>query len=182
MRKRLHLKLFDVDNPSSFLRAFMGWPLLTIGLYMLAALIGSHIPANNDWRQPLKGIDIFVETNGVHVSLIIPIAAAGQNISDLIRPDQLTRQSLYGTHAMVGWGHKGVYRNAQDWDDVKSGDVASAIIGSDETTLHVYHLIDPKPLAYRRIIRVSPDRCIRPKPCISSLWSRQPVLRFCRPL
>ena len=40
---------------------------------------------------------------------------------------------LYGTHAMIGWGHRNVYRNARTLGDVRSGDIASAIIGSDET-------------------------------------------------
>ena len=122
---------------------------------MLAALVGSHIPANNSWRQPSEGIEIFLETNGVHVSLIVPMAAAGEDLSNLFRPDQLSDPMLYGTHVMVGWGHGSVYRNAKTWGDVKSGDIASAILGSDSTTLHIYHLINPAPLPHRKILRVS---------------------------
>ncbi len=125
---------------------------------MVAALIGSHIPANSKWQQSAEGVDIFVETNGVHVSLIVPMSAAGDDLSDLIRPDQLANPDLYGTHAMIGWGHKRVYRNARTWGDVKSGDIASAIIGSDDTTLHIYHLIEPRPLSYRRMLRVTPEQ------------------------
>ncbi len=140
------------------MRALTGWPLLLIGLYMLAALAGSHVPANNGWKQPNEGVDIFVETNGVHVSLVVPISAAGEDLSDLIRPDQLSDPMLYGTHAMIGWGHGNVYRNAETWGDVKSGDIASAIIGSDFTTLHVYHLIDPPPLPHRKKLRVTQEQ------------------------
>ncbi len=125
---------------------------------MVAALIGSHIPANSKWQQPAEGVDIFVETNGVHVSLIVPMSAAGDDLSDLIRPDQVANPELYGTHVMVGWGHKRVYRNARTWADVKSRDIASAIIGSDDTTLHIYHLINPQPLSYRRMLRVTPEQ------------------------
>lgn len=123
---------------------------------MMAALAGSHVAANDSWRQPTDGVDVFVETNGVHVSLIVPMAAAGEDLSDIIRPDQLSSRDLYGTHFMIGWGHGRVYRNAQTWGDVRSGDVSSAIFGSDYTTLHVYHLIDPQPLAHRKIFRVTP--------------------------
>lgn len=126
-----------------------------IGLYMLAALIGSHIPVNSDWREPKDGIELFVETNGIHVSLIVPITAAGEDLSDLVRPDQLSDPALYGTHAMIGWGHEGVYRNAKTWSQVRSGDVASAIIGSDHVLLHVYHLTNPAPQSYRKSFRVS---------------------------
>jgi len=152
------LKLFSINSLWTTLRAIIAWPLLVVGLYMLAALIGSLVPANNDWQQPKDGVDIFVETNGVHVSLVLPIAAAGEDLSDLIRPDHLTNRDLYGTHAMIGWGHGRVYRNAQTWDDVKSGDVASAIFGSNYTTLHIYHLINPQPLAHRKLLRVTPKQ------------------------
>jgi uncharacterized protein (TIGR02117 family) len=152
------LKLFRINSLWTVMRALLGWTLLIIGCYVLAALIGSHIPANNAWRQPAEGVDIFVETNGVHVSLIVPMSAAGEDLSDLIRPDQLADRDLYGTHVMIGWGHKRVYRNARTWGDVKSGDIASAIAGSDDTTLHVYHLINPQPLSYRRMLRVSPEQ------------------------
>ena len=99
------MKLFRINSLWSAARAIIAWPLLVVGLYMLAALIGSHIPANADWRPPADGVNIFVETNGVHVSLIVPISAAGEDLSDLIRPDQLGNRDLYGTHVMIGWGH-----------------------------------------------------------------------------
>lgn len=138
------------------MRALLVGPLLIVGLYFLGVLAGSFISANPDWREPDRGIPIFVETNGVHVSLIVPMAAAGEDISDLVRPEHLADPDLYGTHAMVGWGHRGVYRNARRWGDVRSGDIGSAIIGSDDTTLHIYHLIDPRPAPYRKRFLVSP--------------------------
>ncbi len=149
------MKLFRINSLWTALRAIVAWSSLVVGVYFFAAFIGSHIPANNDWQQRKEGIDIFVETNGVHVSLIVPINEADEDLSDLIRPDQLSDPMLYGTHVMVGWGHGAVYRNAETWGDVKSGDIASAILGSDSTTLHIYHLINPAPLPHRKILRVS---------------------------
>jgi uncharacterized protein (TIGR02117 family) len=154
MGKWLHLKLFRINSLWTALRALVAWPSLAVGLYFAAALVGSHIPENGDWTQPKDGVDIFVETNGVHVSLIVPISAAGEDLSDLIRPDQLANRDFYGTHVMIGWGHARVYRNARTWDDVKSGDIASAIVGSDFTTLHIYHLINPTVLPHRKTLKV----------------------------
>ena len=137
------------------MRAIIGWPLLLVGAYFIGALVGSFIPSNSDWREPDRGIPIFVETNGVHVSLIVPMSAAGEDLSDLIRPEHLANRDLYGTHAMIGWGHGRVYRNARTWGDVQSGDIGSAITGSDDTTLHIYHLIDPRPAPHRKRLLVS---------------------------
>ncbi len=150
------MKLFRITGFLSALRAVAAWPLLAIGFYFSTAFIGSSIPANADWVQPKTGVPIFVETNGVHVSLIVPIAAQGEDLSDLIRPDQLTDPAYAGTHAMIGWGHAGVYRNAQTWAKVRSGDIASAVSGSDDTLLHVYHLFDPKAQQGRKMLRVTP--------------------------
>ena len=129
--------------------------MLVIGCYFAAALVGSLVPANSGWREPKDGVPIFVETNGVHVSLILPMAAAGVDLSDLIQPEHLGNPDLYGTHFMIGWGHGAVYRNTQTWGDVRSGDIGSAIIGSDDTTLHVYHLVNPRPSAFRKGFRVT---------------------------
>jgi uncharacterized protein (TIGR02117 family) len=149
------VKLFRINSVGTALRALIAWPLLAIGFYMIAALVGSFIHANGSWREPTEGVPIFVETNGVHVSLIVPMSAAGEDLSDLIRPEDLNYRELYGTHAMIGWGHGRVYRNAQTWRDVRSGDIASAIFGSDFTTLHIYHLIDPQPTSIRKRFLVS---------------------------
>jgi uncharacterized protein (TIGR02117 family) len=150
------LKLFRINSVLSLFRALIGWPFLVVGLYMTAALVGSHISANADWKEPRDGIEIFVETNGIHVSLVLPMAIAGEDLSNLIRPDQLSDPDLYGTHAMIGWGHGRVYRNTRTWGDVKSGDFTSAVFGSDFTTLHVYHLVNPKPAPHRTAFRVTP--------------------------
>jgi uncharacterized protein (TIGR02117 family) len=149
------MKLFRVSGFWGILQALVAWPLLVLGIFMLAALIGSSIPANRDWKQPKDGIPIFVETNGVHVSLIVPTAAAGEDLSDLIRPENLQEPMLYGTHVMIGWGHGGVYRHTKTWADVRASEVASAVFGSDDVVLHVYHLVDPQPEPYRKKFRVT---------------------------
>lgn len=149
------MKLFRINSVWTAVRALVGWSFLVIGLYFAAAFVGSLIPANAGWREPKDGVPVFVETNGVHVSLIVPMAAAGEDLSDLIRPEDLSDRNLYGTHAMIGWGHGAVYRNARTWEDVRSGDIGSAIVGSDYTVLHIYHLTDPQPNSIRKRFRVS---------------------------
>ncbi|NJM51619.1 MAG: DUF2459 domain-containing protein [Sphingomonadales bacterium] len=149
------MKLFWINSPWTAVRAIAGWVLFVAGIYMASAWIGSSIAANNNWKPASKGIDIFVETNGVHVSIIVPMAAAGEDMGDLIRPEHLSDPDLYGTHAMIGWGHAGVYRNARTWADVRAADIGSAVIGSGDSLLHIYHLIRPKPLIYRKKLRIS---------------------------
>ncbi|QJB68604.1 TIGR02117 family protein [Parasphingorhabdus halotolerans] len=129
---------------------------IIILFYLLAALIGSILPANQSWNSPDDGIELFVETNGLHTGIIMPIRTDAHDWSDLIRPEHMTDPALYGSHILVGWGHAGVYRNTRYWRDLRVSDAASAIFGSDETLVHVYHLTYPQAYPhYRRSLKVS---------------------------
>jgi uncharacterized protein (TIGR02117 family) len=121
-----------------------------IALYLLAALAGSLLPANQHWQSPDDGIELFIETNGLHTGIIMPIWSDVHDWTPLIRPEHLTDPSLYGSHILVGWGHEGVYRHAREWQDLGASNAISAIFGSDDVLIHVYHLKYPQAYPYYR--------------------------------
>jgi len=126
--------------------------------YLVAALLGSIFPANQDWQEPDDGVELFVETNGVHTGIVMPIWSDVHDWSSTIRPEHLADPSQYGSHILVGWGHSGVYRNAEKWTDLRSGDALSAVFGSGKTLLHVYHLQYPQAYPhFRRSFKVTED-------------------------
>lgn len=130
--------------------------MTAVSAYLLAALAGSILPANQSWQKPEHGIQLFVETNGLHTGIIMPLQSDAHDWSGLIRPEHLVDPTQYGSHILVGWGHAGVYRNAQHWRDLRFSDAASAVIGSDAVLLHVYHLKYPQSYPhYRRSIEVT---------------------------
>ena len=130
--------------------------VFVIMVYLLAALAGSILPANQSWNSPDDGIELLVETNGLHTGIIMPIRTDVHDWTDLVRAEDMTDPRLYGSHILVGWGHAGVYRNTRYWRDLKVSDAASAIFGSDETLVHVYHLTYPQAYPhYRRSLKVS---------------------------
>ena len=55
--------------------------VLTLG-YGAAGLVGGSIPVNAAWRPPAAGVTIYVETNGVHTDLVVPVAAADGEVAD----------------------------------------------------------------------------------------------------
>lgn len=127
-----------------------------IALYLLAALMGSLFPVNQNWKSPEDGIELFIETNGVHTGIIMPIWSDTHDWTPLLRPEHLSDPSLYGSHILVGWGHEGVYRNTREWTDLRIGDALSAVFGSEEVLIHVYHLKFPQAYPhYRRSLKVS---------------------------
>lgn len=136
-------------------RGFLAFVCIVL-FYLLAALLGSIFPANQDWQGPEDGIQLYVETNGLHTGIIMPIISDAHDWSDLIRPEHLDDPSQYGTHLLIGWGHEGVYRRAQHWEDLQVTDAVSAVLGSNDTLIHVYHLTYPQAYPhYRRGFKVS---------------------------
>lgn len=130
--------------------------LAVITLYLIAALFGSILPANQFWKSTDDGIELFIETNGLHTGIIMPMRSDVHDWSILVRPEHLSDPIRYGSHILVGWGHEGVYRNAEHWQDLRFKDAASAVFGSDEVLLHVYHLNYPQTYPqYRRGFKVS---------------------------
>ncbi|GAB5481078.1 MAG: TIGR02117 family protein [Parasphingorhabdus sp.] len=141
----------------------MKWPkriikglVAVVMLYLVAALFGSILPANQFWKSPDDGIELFIETNGVHTGIIMPVQTDVHDWSELVRPEHMGDPTRYGSHILVGWGHEGVYRNAEYWQDLRFKDAASAVFGSDDVLLHIYHLNYPQTYPhYRRSFRVS---------------------------
>ena len=127
-----------------------------IVLYLLAALAGSLLPANRDWQSPEDGVELFIETNGIHTGFVMPLWNEIHDWTPLIRPEHLADPSRYGSHILVGWGHEGVYRNTRQWSDLRLEDAFSAIVGSSDVLVHVDHLNYPQAYPhYRRRLIVS---------------------------
>ncbi len=124
-------------------RAILGLAVL-IATYGAAGLLGGSIPANAGWRPPVRGITIYVETNGVHTDLVVPVAAAGIDWRDLVRPEDIADPRYAGyDHLAFGWGEQRFYLETPTWADVRPGTVIAAAIGSDRTLVHVEHLPTP---------------------------------------
>ncbi len=129
---------------------------MIIALYLTAALAGSLLPANQNWKSPDDGIELFIETNGLHSGIVMPIWSDVHDWTPLVRPEHLADPSLYGSHILVGWGHEGVYRNTREWRDLRVSDAMSAIFGSRNVLIHVDHLKYPQAYPhYRRRLIVS---------------------------
>jgi hypothetical protein len=62
-----------------------------VGLFLLLALIGSHVPVNRDRPVPPPQVLAYVASNGVHTSIVVPVRAAGVDWRRIAPVDDVRR-------------------------------------------------------------------------------------------
>ena len=167
------MKLFRINSVGSALRALLAWPMLVLGLYMLAAVVGSVIPVNADWEPPEQGTTVYIYDNGVHTSLIfrrdfdgydlglmvadppVQVQRAMDSPTDtrIVWPEGLPDERFPGKiedypFLMIGWGDARFYRETPTWADVRPGTALAALCGSGEAMMHVDRL---RHIPYRNV-------------------------------
>ncbi len=129
--------------------------------YALAALVLGLLPVNRGFLEPADGIEIFVFTNGVHAGLAVPLSSAEADLAGLFPPPPGNEgREIY---VIFGWGDRRVYTEALTWADVSVSTVMLALLGSNDTVVHVEHVARPRAsgdfvpvrlgaMGYRRLI------------------------------
>lgn len=140
-----------------WIRAIVGWLALAIGFYFLCGWIASSIPRNPNWRETRGGIEIMVETNGVHTAIVMPLVTPQKDwrtefpTSDIGAPDRPY------THVSVSWGDREFYLNTPTWADLSPKTVLRVVTSGGDGLLHVAHYVRPAPSATVRPLRISQD-------------------------
>ncbi len=123
-------------------------------LYLAAALIGSLVPVNRSWQEPANGTTIYLADNGVHVDLIMPIAAQGLDWRPLIPARDFANADPGSGFIAFGSGERRVYLNTPTWWDLTPRTLSSALTGGDRV-MHVEYV--PSPYYAVRQIRLRPE-------------------------
>lgn len=140
------------------LKRLLLWPLAVLAAFafafLLTAWIGSSIARNGDWEQPAAGVQIMIETNGVHTAIVMPAVSAQKDWrADFPADDVLAPNRPY-THVSVSWGEREVFLNTPTWWDLSLPTVFGAATGG-EGLLHVSHYIRPAPSPDHRQLTIS---------------------------
>ncbi|MEN3809943.1 TIGR02117 family protein [Chromobacterium piscinae] len=140
------------------LRALLAIPAL-IACYLLAALALGLLPSNRDWRPPSSGIPIYLDSNGVHTSLILPVRSDAMDWSIAFPPQQVRRPERFSQvpYISIGWGSKVFFLSIQNWADLSPGK-ALAALAFDQSVLHVEYLPQPREGQDTRRILLSPEQ------------------------
>ena len=143
-------------------RKRISWParialaILAIPLaYIFAALIGGLIPVNASWREPDKGVTIYVANNGVHADLVLPANAEGLDWRPLVPRSDMANVPADAEWIAFGAGERRVYLETPTWGDLSIKTAAIALTGG-ERVMHVEWVENPAYAA--RAIRLTPEQ------------------------
>lgn len=136
--------------------------LLLIALpltYFLTALILGLAPANVAWREPARGVTIYVRTNGVHTWIVMPKVNAIMDWRAFV-PGEHLRDPRWGNadHIAVGYGNREFYLNTPTWSDLSLNRAFHAAFGGGPTLLHVEHEHQPQADEWQRPITITPEQ------------------------
>jgi uncharacterized protein (TIGR02117 family) len=117
--------------------------LLTILLYLGFAWLFSRITISAE-PDPDPEVSLFLESNGVHIDLILPVKSDEMDWGRAVRySDTRSRDSAFNWLA-IGWGDKDFYLNTPTWADLKFGTAVKAIFGLSPTAIHTTYCSMPR--------------------------------------
>ena len=152
--------------------------MLVIALFALAAWIGSSIPRNGDWREPENGIEIMVETNGVHTALVLPLVTWEKDWRAEFPATDVAASYRPYTHVSISWGEREVFLNTPTWWDLSPKTVARIVGFGGEGLLHIAHYVRPVPSEDTRPLRLTRDQYRRLVAAIERSLPQGPKVRY----
>lgn len=142
-------------------RASFAWLALALGLFLLAAWIGSSISRNSGWRQTQGGVEIMVETNGVHTAIVMPLVTPEKDWRADFPTEDISAPNRPYTHVAVSWGEREVFLNTPTWWDLSPMTVLRILGIGGEGLIHAAHYVRPAPDQNLRPLRISQDEYLR---------------------
>lgn len=143
--------------------------------YGVAGLVGALVPVNAGSVPASQGVRIYVEDNGIHTGIVVPVAAEGIDWGEVVRPEHLRdrRYAAYGWRSF-GWGGREFYLNTPTWWDVNPLTITKSAVGLDGSVMHVDAVPQPRVGPSVRSIVLTPDQYRRLSDFIRSSFAEGP--------
>lgn len=126
-----------------------------LGLFALAIVLGL-VPVNAGWREAQSGVTIYVNTNGVHTGIGMPMVNEAMDWRPLAPAAHLAAP-IAADYLFVGYGHRDFYLNTPSWAELSLATALNAAVGSGETLVHVDHVSGPGEGAEQKALTLSPE-------------------------
>ena len=132
---------------------------MVVAGYPIAGWIGSSIPQNADWEEPSQGIDIMVETNGTHTSIIMPIISEQMDWRTVFPSASLPAPSgQMPTHLAIGYGEREVFLHVPTWSDLSAATALRIATVGGDPLVRVSHYVRPVPSPNHRPLTITREQ------------------------
>jgi uncharacterized protein (TIGR02117 family) len=125
--KNKHLKIL--------LKSLLILPGFILLYFMLAGVL-FFFQVNKDYRATEGGVPVYINSNGVHTDIIVPVKNELRNWNDKIPFSDFQKNNGF-THIGFGWGDKGFYLNTPTWADLKFSTAFKAMFWLGSSAMHV---------------------------------------------
>ncbi|MDF3031338.1 MAG: hypothetical protein K0R03_1896 [Moraxellaceae bacterium] len=133
-------------------------------LYFAAAWAGARIPVNADHRPVSSGIPVYLQTNGVHIDLVLPVSAdcaCGPGRAPVIalieREFDAAVPREQWSWIAIGWGSAEFMLNVPTWDELTARVALRAVTGLEGSVLRLSRVREPAPADDTRRLLLSAD-------------------------
>lgn len=111
--------------------------VIAIALYIITALILSHIPVNSNFKETPGGIEIFVRSNGVHTNFVLPAKTGIIDWTPYLPYDHFEEVDSSFKFISFGWGSKDFYIKTPTWADLTFATAFKALFFLSSGAMHI---------------------------------------------
>jgi uncharacterized protein (TIGR02117 family) len=122
--------------------------------YLAAMVLLGLMPANAGWVEADEGVVVFVNTNGVHTGIGMPVANEVMDWRPFM-PAAHLKAPIEADYLFVGYGHRAFYLETESWADLSLSLAANAAFGGGATLVHVDHVRSPGEGPEQRAVTLS---------------------------
>ena len=124
--------------------------------YLAAMVVLGLLPANAGWVEAEEGVVVFVNTNGVHTGIGMPVVNEAMDWRPLM-PTAHLREPIAADYVFVGYGHRAFYLETESWADLSPRLALDAAFGGGATLVHVDHVQGPGEGPEQRALTLSKE-------------------------
>lgn len=104
--------------------------------YALVLLLGTLIPVNPSFKPVVDGFDLYIHTNGMHATFIIPAKNDAFDWSPIILPELFEAKGP-DTYLGFGWGDQAIYLDIVEWNELTVGLAFRTLFLPTPSVMHV---------------------------------------------
>ena len=116
---------------------FVAAIVIVIILYIIIGMGSSLIPVNTTQPTESKNLEIFIQSNGVHTDIVMPLHNEIVDWRRFVDPAHTRAGAVDFAFVAFGWGDLGFYEHTPEWKDLKPGIAFSALFLETPAAMHV---------------------------------------------